>query len=138
MKEALADAVGFSIDRTKLVVCRFKFNYRGSRHCCNLYWLPLYIMADGFEWDRVKAAANYKKHGVRFEHAVAAFEDVFVFVELDDSGDHGEDRFIMTGRAAGSILVVVFTERKEQVRIISAREATEHERRNNFREAQED
>ena len=95
-------------------------------------------MTDDFEWDRTKAAANYKKHGVRFEHAVLAFEDPFALVELDESEEYGEDRFLLTGRAAGGIVVVVYTERGERVRIISAREATEYERRNYYRAAQED
>jgi uncharacterized DUF497 family protein len=95
-------------------------------------------MPDDFEWDRAKAAANYKKHGVRFEHAALAFEDPFALIELDDSEEYGEDRFLLTGRAAGGIVVVVFTERKERVRIISAREATDYERRNYYRTAQED
>jgi uncharacterized protein len=96
------------------------------------------MMADDFEWDQAKAAANYKKHGVRFEHAVGAFEDPFALIELDESEEYGEDRFLLTGRAAGGILVVVYTERGERVRIISAREATEYERRNYYRAAQED
>ncbi len=94
-------------------------------------------MADEFEWDPAKAAANYKKHGVRFEHAVLAFEDAFALVELDDSQDYGEERFLLTGSTVGGILVVVYTERGERIRIISAREATEHERRNYYRAAQE-
>ena len=96
------------------------------------------MMADDFEWDQAKAAANYKKHGVRFEHAVGAFEDPFALIELDESEEYGEDRFLLTGRAAGGILVVVYTERGERVRIISAREATEYERRNYYRTAKED
>ena len=28
-----------------------------------------------FEWDQNKAAANMRKHGVRFAHAIAALED---------------------------------------------------------------
>jgi uncharacterized protein len=95
-------------------------------------------MTDDFEWDWTKAAANYKKHGVRFEHAVLAFEDPFALVELDESEEYGEDRFLLTGRAAGGIVVVVYTERGERVCIISAREATEYERRNYCRAAQED
>ena len=95
-------------------------------------------MTDDFEWDRTKAAANYKKHGVRFEHAVLAFEDPFALVELDESEEYGEGRFLLTGRAAGGIVVVVYTERGERVRIISAREATEYERRNYYRAAKED
>lgn len=95
-------------------------------------------MLDEFEWDRAKAAANEKKHGVRFEHAVRAFEDPFALVELDESEDYGEDRFLLTGQVLDGILVVVYTERGERVRIISAREATEYERRNYYRAAQED
>ncbi len=64
-------------------------------------------MTDGFEWDRTKAAAKYKKHGVKFEHAVVAFEDPFALVELDGSQDYGEDRFLLTGRVGDGILVVV-------------------------------
>jgi uncharacterized DUF497 family protein len=94
-------------------------------------------MMDEFEWDPAKAAANYKRHSVRFEHAVLAFEDAFALVELDDSEDYGEERFLLTGRATGGILVIVYTERGERIRIISAREATEYERRNYYRAAQE-
>jgi uncharacterized protein len=95
-------------------------------------------MSNDFEWDRAKAATNYEKHRVRFEHAVLAFDDPFALVEYDDSEDYGEDRFILTGRAAGGTLVVVYTERGNRVRIISAREATDYERRNYYRAAQEE
>ena len=47
-------------------------------------------------------------------------------------------RFLLTGRVASGIVVVVYTERGERVRIISAREATEYERRNYYRAAQDD
>ena len=96
------------------------------------------LITNDFEWNRTKAAANYKKYGVRFEHAVLAFEDPFALVELDESEDYGEDRFLLTGQVADGILVVVYTERGERIRIISAREATEYERRNYYRAAQED
>ena len=67
-----------------------------------------------------------------------ACEDVFALVELDDSEDYGEDRFILTGRAADGVLTLVYTERHGRIRIISAREANEYERRNHYRAAQED
>jgi hypothetical protein len=50
-------------------------------------------------------------------------------VEYDDSEDYGEDRFVLTGRAADGILVLVYTERGDRIRIIPAREATDHEHR---------
>jgi uncharacterized protein len=90
-----------------------------------------------FEWDRSRAAANYRKHGVCFEHVVRAFENPFALVELDESEEYDADRFVLTGRVAGGVVVVVFTEREKRVRIISAREATEYERRNYYRAAQE-
>jgi uncharacterized protein len=57
-------------------------------------------MSGEFEWDHGKATANFKKHGVCFEHAVFAFEDPFALVEYDESEDYGENRFILTGRVA--------------------------------------
>ena len=93
---------------------------------------------DAFEWDDAKAEANFRKHKVRFEHAAEACGDPFALIELDDSQDYGEDRFILIGQAADGVLTVVYTERHERIRIISAREANDHERRNYRRAPQED
>jgi uncharacterized protein len=90
-----------------------------------------------FEWDDAKAEANFKKHKVRFEHAVEACEDYDALVELDDSEDYGEDRFVLIGRSSNGVLTVVYTERNHRIRIISAREAHDYERRNYRRAAQE-
>ena len=95
-------------------------------------------MINDFEWDPAKAEANFKKHGVRFEHAAEACGDPFAVVELDDSEDYGEDRFVLTGRAADGVLTIVYTERNERIRIISAREANDYERRIYHRAAQKD
>ena len=86
-------------------------------------------MNDEFEWDPVKAAANYRKHGVRFEHAQEACEDVFALVELDDSEDYGEDRYAIIGMAEGRLLYVAYAIRGEVIRIISARLAEPRDRR---------
>jgi len=91
-----------------------------------------------FEWDDAKAEANLRKHRVRFEHAAEACEDLYALVELDVSEDYGEDRFILIGRATDGVLAVVYTERNDRIRIISAREANDYERRNYRRAAQED
>jgi uncharacterized DUF497 family protein len=91
-----------------------------------------------FEWDDAKAEANFRKHRVRFEHAAEACEDPYALIELDDSEDYREDRFILVGRAADGMITVVYTERNERLRIISAREANDYERRNYRRAAQED
>jgi uncharacterized DUF497 family protein len=91
-----------------------------------------------FEWDDAKAEANFRKHKVRFEHGAEACEDPYALIELDDSDDYGEDRFILIGRAADGVLTVVYTERNDRIRIISAREANEYEWRNYRRAAQEE
>jgi uncharacterized DUF497 family protein len=83
---------------------------------------------DEFEWDDAKAEANYQKHGVDFETATEVFADLFAIEELDPgSDDHGEDRYRITGMGGGALLVVVYTEREERIRIISARRATKRE-----------
>jgi uncharacterized DUF497 family protein len=73
-----------------------------------------------------------------FEHAAEACEDPFALIELEDSQDYGEDRFLLIGRAVDGVLAVIYTERDGRFRIISAREANDYERRNYHRAAQED
>jgi hypothetical protein len=87
-----------------------------------------------FEWDDAKASANYRKHGVTFEQAAYAFRDPFAIEWFDDSAAHGEERFILLGRVGGQILSVVYTERGERLRIISARRATKHEKEQYYRQ----
>ena len=82
---------------------------------------------DDSQWDEAKAAENYAKHGVSFEHARLVFNDVFAIEELDDREVYDEERFTIVGMAEGVLLFVVFTERGQQVRLISARRATKHE-----------
>lgn len=83
----------------------------------------------GWEWDRQKAEANYRKHGVRFAEAEAVFEDDFALTIPDDESGPGEKRFVSIGMGAlGRVLVVVYTHRGENIRVISARLAQPHER----------
>ena len=81
-----------------------------------------------FEWDEDKAAANWKKHGVDFRDAVRVFSDPFrkEFYDAAHSGD--ENRYNTIGMVR-DILFVVYVERGERVRVISARKATPKERR---------
>jgi uncharacterized DUF497 family protein len=87
-------------------------------------------MKNGFEWDDAKAAANFRKHGVHFDAATAAFRDDFGIDEVDTSMHYGELRIRRIARAAGTLITVIYTEREDCVRIISARQATrrEHDR----------
>ena len=83
-----------------------------------------------FEWDAAKAAANRRKHGVSFEEAATVFLDPYAQVFDDPDSETSESRFLLVGvSAARRTLVVVHVERRERLRIISAREATRHERR---------
>ncbi len=82
---------------------------------------------DNFEWDDKKATRNYTKHGVSFKEAMKVFDDPFGIGELDDWEVYGEERFILIGMAGNRLLNVVYTERGECIRIISARKVTKHE-----------
>jgi uncharacterized protein len=86
-------------------------------------------MNDAFEWDEAKAAENYAKHRVSFEAAIEVFKDPFAIERLDDREDYGEDRYSILGMVDGRILYVGFTLRNGTIRIISARGAEPHERR---------
>jgi uncharacterized protein len=88
-----------------------------------------------FEWDDLKAKANWNAHGVSFELARTVFRDPFAIERLDDRQDYGEQRFIIIGMAEGEvILFVAYTERQDRIRIISARRATQHEQDDYFKE----
>jgi uncharacterized DUF497 family protein len=83
-----------------------------------------------FEWDSDKAAQNLKKHGVSFEEASTVFADPLSLTIPDPLHSEVEDRFVMNGLShRGRQLVVVYTERGERIRIISARAATPRERK---------
>jgi uncharacterized DUF497 family protein len=88
---------------------------------------------DEFEWDEVKAQSNLAKHGVSFEAARRVFDDVFALERLDFSGTPAEHRYVATGMANLVLLTVVYTERAERIRIISARKATRHEQQEYYR-----
>jgi uncharacterized DUF497 family protein len=80
-----------------------------------------------FEWNKSKAKDNYVKHGVSFELAEKVFKDPFAMEFPDDRQDYGEERFVILGMVDGQVLYVAYTERKEAIRIISARRATKDE-----------
>ncbi|MDZ7993536.1 MAG: BrnT family toxin [Nostoc sp. EfeVER01] len=79
-----------------------------------------------YQWDRDKAAANLRKHGVDFADAVTVFSDDLAITITDERFD--EERFITIGIDAFSrVLVVVYTWRNDEIRLISARKATRYE-----------
>jgi len=83
----------------------------------------------GFEWDVRKAEANYEKYGVRFPESLPVFEDDYAITIIDDESDPDEQRFVSLGMGVkGRVLVVVYSYRHANIRIISARLAEAHER----------
>ena len=94
----------------------------------DLYAVCAYNSGMNFEWDRDKAASNFKKHHIDFADSVTVFDDLNT-ITIDDP-DHDELRFITVGMDAyGRLLVVVYTWRGENIRIISARKATKQEQK---------
>ena len=81
-----------------------------------------------FDWDPDKARRNLAKHGVSFEEAATVFDDPLYVDFFDPEHSEGESRYIRVGCSSQKrILVIAYTERDDQTRIISARPATKHE-----------
>ena len=82
-----------------------------------------------FEWDDQKAASNLSKHGVSFDEAVTVFGDGRALTFSDTDHSELEDRSRTYGVSNKTrILVVVHTERRNSIRIISTRKATRYEK----------
>ena len=82
-----------------------------------------------FEWDVGKAASNLRKHGISFDEAVTVFADHLALTFADTDHFEFEDRSRTYGLSnKGRLLVVIHTERRDNVRIISARKATRYEK----------
>ena len=83
-----------------------------------------------FEWDEDKAQSNLYKHGISFDEAQTVFTDPLAITIPDPDHSIDEDRFITIGESDKlRILIVVYTERKKKIRLISARKATRAERK---------
>lgn len=82
-----------------------------------------------FEWGYRKAESNVQKHGVSFDEAVSVFADAMALTFTDSDHSETEHRSRTYGMSNKvRLLVVVHTERKNNVRIISARKATRYEK----------
>lgn len=83
-----------------------------------------------FEWDPAKAAGNLVKHGVSFEEASTVFADPLGRIADDQRHSTEEPRFVLLGQSERQrLLAVMYTERADTIRLISARGATPRERR---------
>lgn len=79
-----------------------------------------------YVWDENKRLNNIQKHAIDFVDAVEVFDGNTVTVE-DNRLDYGEQRYIVLGLMRGRIIVLVYAERNNSIRIISARKATRYE-----------
>ena len=83
-----------------------------------------------FEWDPEKADSNQKKHGVSFQEAASVLGDALSITYPDPDHSVREHRFITVGMSRlGRVLIVAHTDRRGNIRIISARKTTRQERR---------
>ena len=81
------------------------------------------------QWDPEKAASNLGKHGVDFADAVGVLEDEWALT-IKEEHVEGEQRFATVGTDfLERVLVVVYTHRGGEIRLISARRAIRKERR---------
>ncbi len=80
-----------------------------------------------YQWDPVKAKSNVKKHGLEFADSTGVFDDPEA-ITMEDSDSEGEKRFLSIGLdVLGRIIVVTYTYRGDDIRLISARKATKQE-----------
>jgi len=80
-----------------------------------------------FQFDPEKAESNLKKHNVSFADAESVFYDDLA-IHQEDLDSEGETRFVAVGMdCVGQILVVIYTQRDDEIRLISARKATRNE-----------
>ena len=87
-------------------------------------------MALNIESDPQKAARNLAKHGVSFQEAATVFGDPLGRIVSDPRHSVEEERYVLLGVSRQQrLLAVMFAERGEAIRLISARRATRRERR---------
>ena len=83
----------------------------------------------GFEWDEAKRQSNVRQHGIDFPDVIPCFSDPQRLVEEDARRDYGERRFHLLCPLRRRLYQVTFTERGQNIRIISARRANQREQR---------
>ncbi len=96
--------------------------------CIDKLYIQEYINNVKFEWDDEKNRINIEKHSVDFNDTIDIFQNIRL-TAVDKRRDYGETRKISIGKINNNICIVVYTERKDVIRIISARKANQRERR---------
>lgn len=80
-----------------------------------------------FEWDEIKNEACFRERGFDFAYAARAFFDPNRNIRADTRHSYGEDRYQLIGRIEQRLFVLVYTQRDDTIRIISARKANPRE-----------
>jgi len=87
-------------------------------------------MTTTFEWDEDKSKLNVRKHGSSFEEGKTVFNDPFAITIGDPDHSDDESRYIDIGLSSkGRLLVVWYTDRNENIRLIGCRKTTRSERK---------
>ena len=81
-----------------------------------------------FTWDEPKRKVNLAKHGIDFRDAKKVFDGPLVTVE-DSRQSYGEPRYVALGLLEGVVVSATYTDRHDEIRIISIRKALKHETR---------
>ena len=82
-------------------------------------------------WDEWKREDNLHNHGLDFEGCEEVFDHPVVTQE-DTRVAYGEQRINLLGWLRGRVVHMTYTERREDLHVISLREATKHEARYYF------
>jgi uncharacterized DUF497 family protein len=83
-------------------------------------------------WDEPKRTANLRRHGLDFEGCDAVFDGPVLTAE-DTREAYGEKRINLLGWLRGRVVHMTYTERGDDLHVVSLREATKHEARYYFR-----
>ena len=95
----------------------------------NQYYRVGALIVSGFEWDPAKAERNLEKHDIVFEAAIELFRDRNRTQQEPPQERQGELRWKTVGLVDDDLTTVIYTRRRDQIRIISARKASRYERR---------
>lgn len=80
-----------------------------------------------FEWDAAKSEACFQQRGFDFAYAARAFFDPDRLIDADTRHSYGEERYLLMGKIEQRLFVVIYTPRRQALRIISARKANQRE-----------
>jgi len=95
-------------------------------------------LAEGFEWDEGNIRKNWEKHRVSHIECEEVFFNSPVIVRKDAQHSTEEDRYFVLGRTdTERLLFLVFTMKRNKIRIISARDMNRKERKT-YEQTQED